>query len=212
MFVQLWMTKELVVATEKTTIAEAGVLLQQNKIRRLPVVDETGNLLGILSKEDVSKGMPSIIDPAEDGGATNLPVHARVISLMTAEPITVSPMDPLEKSARIMRRNKIGGIPVVDEGKLVGIITESDIFQAFMEIMGLDADVTRLELVIGNNNQSFYEVIEILGECDMRIHAVSLYKNYSEKQQLLTLRIGGEDMQAAIDALWDMGVKVNSVA
>jgi len=211
MFVQLWMTKELVVATKDTTIAEAALLLKQHKIRRLPVVDEKGNLLGILSKEDLINGLPSIIDPLKDNAERILITQVKVISLMTADPITLSPADPLEKGAKLMRRNKIGGIPVVEEGKLVGIITESDIFQAFMEVMGLDEKGVRIELAIDKIPESFYEVIEVLSEKEMRIHAISLYRNYSEKKQLLTIRIKGDDTGATIDALWGAGFKVNSV-
>jgi len=212
MFVQLWMTKELVVATKDTTLVEATLLLKQHRIRRLPVVDEEGKLLGILSKEDLINGLPSIIDPLKDDAERVLATQVKVTSLMTADPITLSPADPLEKGARFMRRNKIGGIPVVEDGTLVGIITESDIFQAFMEVMGLEEEGVRVELTIDKTQESFYEVIEILSEKEMGIHAVSLYRNYSEKKQLLTIRMQGDDTEATVDALWSAGFKVNSVS
>ncbi len=211
MFVQLWMSKEMVVAKEDTTIADADALLKKHKIRRLPVVDNDGQLLGIISKEDIDKTLPSVIDPTKDEDERALAMHAKVATFMTIDPVTASPMDPLEKVALTMRRNKIGGVPVVEEGELLGIITESDIFRAFIEILGSEVKGARIEITMADNQETLYEVMEVLREEDMYVQAISLYKDFSDKHQLLTLRIQGDGIEDAVEALWDSGFKVNSV-
>ncbi len=211
MFVQLWMTTDLVVTGIDTTVADATALLTQHRIRRLPIVDSDNKLVGILSKEDIARALPSIIDPTKNESERALAAQAKVSSFMTENPITATPTDPLERVVLTMRRNKVGGIPVIEDDELAGIITESDIFRAVNEILGGEEAETRLELSIGKSREAIFEVMELLNQHDLTIQTISLYKNFSEKQQLLTVRTIGDEIEAAITALWKGGFKVNSV-
>ena len=211
MLVKMWMTKKLVVAKMETTISEAEALLRENNIRRLLVVDDDSQLRGVLSREDVRKALPSLIDPDREDAERVLANEAKAASFMTESPITVSPNTPLEKVARLMQKNKVGGVPVVENGKLVGIITESDIFRAFIDIMGGDDEGVRLELFIDNSAQAIYDVMDILSEHEVLLQSISLYKEYSGSQQLLTVKVTGDEMEEVIESLWDGGIKVGSV-
>jgi len=130
---------------------------------------------------------------------------------MATNPVTVSPMDPLENVALLMRRFKIGAALVVEAGTLVGIITETDIFKAFTEIMGAGDKGIRLELQIKNSSSAIYKVMDICRQFDMELTAISIYNNFSQEHQLLTIRINGEDTEDIIDALWDSGAKINQI-
>ncbi len=211
MFVQLWMTTDLVVAGKDTSVADAEILIAQHKIRRLPVVDDDNKLVGILSKEDIARALPSIIDPTKDESERVLSAQAKVAVFMSENPITATPTDPLERVVLSMRRCKVGGIPVIENDKLVGIITESDIFRAVNEILGGGEAGVRLELSVNKSREAIFEVMEVLNQHDLAVQTISLYKNFSEKQQLFTVRITGSETEAAIDALWKCGFKVNSV-
>ncbi len=211
MFVQLWMTTDVVVVNRDNTVADAELLLSQHKIRRLPVVDSDNNLVGILSKEDIARALPSAIDPTIDESERSLSAQAKVAAFMTEAPITATPTDPLEKVVLSMRRVKVGGIPVIENDKLVGIITESDIFRAVNEILGGEEADVRLELSIDKSREAIFEVMEVFNQHDLIVQTISLYKNFSEKQQLFTVRVTGNEIEAAIDALWKCGFKVNSV-
>jgi len=211
MFVKLWMHEEVITVQPDSTIAEAEKLMSQHKIRRLPVIGAEGRLLGILSKEDIQNALPSIIDANFDESARALANQAKVEAFMTKDPIIAEPMEPLEKVAATMRKNKVGGIPVVAEGKLVGIITESDIFQAFIEILGGNDEGVRIELSIGSEARSIYRTVDIFKKHDMHLLTLTACNDYSSDNRLLTLRFRGEDIDPLIDDLWSSGCKINSI-
>ena len=135
MLVHERMSKHPITITEDTPINEAIKLMQDEKVRRLPVLGKRGELVGIVSEKDLLYVSPS--------PATSLSIHelnyliARITvgEIMTTDVITVSEYTPLEEAALIMADNKIGGLPVMRDGELVGIITESDIFRSFTEIL-----------------------------------------------------------------------------
>jgi acetoin utilization protein AcuB len=135
-----------------------------------------------------------------------------VAGFMTASPITTDPMDPLESATDVMRKNRIGGLPVVgQDGAIVGILTESDICRAVIDILAAGADGARIELQIGRNAADIYEIFRILKDYDMQVKSVSLFAGFSETSQLLTVRVLGEEMEKMLDALWKSGRKVHRV-
>jgi acetoin utilization protein AcuB len=205
------MHEEVITIRPDSTIAEAAKLMADYKIRRLPVIDTEDRLLGILSKEDIHNALPSIIDANFDENARALAHQAKVEAFMTKNPITAEPMQPLEKVAATMRKNKIGGIPIVAEEKLVGIITESDIFQAFIGILGGNDQGVRIELSIDNKGRSIYRTLDIFKKHDMHILTLTICNDCSSESRLLTLRFRGEDVDPLIDDLWRSGCKINSI-
>jgi len=134
-FVRDWMTPNPVYITPKTTLPQAHRLIKDRHIRRLPVMD-SGRLVGIVTLGDIRETEPS--------PATSLSIHELnylldqlpVEKFMTRDPITVLPMTTIQEAASLMLTYKISGLPVMDGGQLVGIITESDIFR--MLVRGLN--------------------------------------------------------------------------
>jgi acetoin utilization protein AcuB len=194
-----------------STIAEAEDLMSLHKVRRLPVIDEENHLLGILSKEDIKNALPSIIDANFNESSRALAHQVKVEAFMTKNPITVQPMEPLEKVAATMRKNKIGGIPVVVQDKLVGIITESDIFQAFIEILGGNNEGVRIELSIGIEAEAIYKTLDIFKKHEMLLLTMTICNDFSSESRLLTVRFRGEEIDSLIDDLWSSGSKINSI-
>ena len=211
MFVKLWMHEEIITIHSDGTIAEAEQLMTRHSIRRLPVVDDDNQLLGILSKEDIHNALPSIIDANFNENARALAHQAKVVSFMTVNPITTDPGEPLEKVAATMRKHKIGGIPVVVQNKLVGIITESDIFQAFIEILGGNAEGVRVEMSIGNKAEALYRTLDLFKKHEMLLLSLTVCNDFSADSRLLTIRFCGEEIDALIDDLWSNGCKINSI-
>ncbi|MCK6625048.1 MAG: CBS domain-containing protein [Anaerolineae bacterium] len=128
-----WMTRDVVTISPEMTLPEAHRLMEEKKIRRLPVVD-SGRLVGIVTRGDIRGAEPS--------GATSLSIwevnyllaKLKIGEIMTAHPLTIAAEETIGEAARLMLEKKISGLPVVDNaGRLVGIITESDIFRLVVQ-------------------------------------------------------------------------------
>lgn len=125
-----WMTTGVITVTPDTTLPDAHQLMDKHNIRRLPVLDDKGRLVGVVTRGDVRGAEPSDATTLSIWEVNYLLAKLTVGKIMTRNPITVSPEATIEKAAKLMLDNKISGLPVVDEsGKEVGVITESDIFR-----------------------------------------------------------------------------------
>lgn len=130
--VREWMTKDVMTVDAKTTLPEAHRIMKERKIRRLPVVDGHGRLVGIVTRGDVREASPSDATSLSIYEVHYLLAQLTVDSIMTKDPVTVTPETPIKDAARIMLERKISGLPVVQDSHLVGIITESDIFEGLI--------------------------------------------------------------------------------
>jgi acetoin utilization protein AcuB len=211
MFIKLWMQQDVISIDTEAPISQAIEILQQYNFRHLPVVKEE-KLVGIITQTDINKALPSAVDSSlTPENKIILATQAKVSSFMANNPITAHPMDPLENAALLMHRFKIGAVPVVEDEELVGIITETDIFQAFAEILGAENTGARIELQIKKNGAAIHEITNICKQFDINLIAISVYKNFSHDHQLLTIRVNGEEMDNMVDALWKSGAKVNRI-
>lgn len=126
------MTENPVVVGPSTTLFEAHTKMLESDIRRLPVVASDGSLLGIITLNDILKTIP--IRKDEDETETELLLNNQyVYQVMTSDPLYVTPDDSIQDAAETMLDNKISGLPVVEGGRIIGIITESDIFRLIVE-------------------------------------------------------------------------------
>jgi CBS domain-containing protein len=128
-----WMTPDPIVVSPDTTLPEAHDLMAKHKIRRLLVVDAKKKLVGIVTRGDIRGAEPSEATSLSIFEINYLLARLTVDKIMTTDVVAVGPNDPIGKAANLMIENKISGLPVVDDGKLVGIITESDIFRMVVE-------------------------------------------------------------------------------
>ena len=127
--VRSWMTPDPITVKLNTSLPEVHQIMVSEEIRRLPVVDEDGRLLGIVTLGDVRGAQPSPATSLSIWEMNYLLSSLDVERIMTPEPITVQPEQTIGEAARIMLENRISGLPVTEtDGSLVGIITESDIF------------------------------------------------------------------------------------
>lgn len=140
--VQDWMTRDPIAVTGNTTLPEACRLMSENSIRRLPVVDN-GRLIGIVTWGDLREASASDASTLSVTELYYLLDRLPISSIMTRNPITVKPLTTISRAAQLMLEYKIGGLPVTSSGKLVGIITESDIFRL------LAVDETKRERIAG---------------------------------------------------------------
>lgn len=129
-----WMTPNPITISPRTTLPEAHQIMKEKRIRRLPVVDENGQLVGIVTLGDVREASPSDATSLSIFELNYLLARLTVDKIMTRKVITVTPDTPIYEAARLMLEHKIGGLPVVEDGRVVGIITESDIFKMVVRL------------------------------------------------------------------------------
>jgi len=127
--VKNWMSKDVITMKPDAVLPEAHKLMMEEEIRRLPVVDNNGRLLGIVTLGDIRGAEPSAATNLSVWELNYLLANCTLDKIMTANPITISIDATIGQAARLMLENRISGLPVVDDqGRLIGIITESDIF------------------------------------------------------------------------------------
>jgi acetoin utilization protein AcuB len=211
MFVKQWMVTEVVTIAPSDTIAAAEKMLQGHKIRRLPVVEE-GVLVGIVSPRDLEKVMPSMLDAEGVSEEEFIAANTEIRTVMTASPITVEPGDTLAEATRIMRRHKIDGLPVIEDHKLVGILSITDILDAFLEITTGGRAGTRFDLKIDQTPEAFYKMIKAFQKQNKEILAISQHYGFSAEHHLVTVCIKENDNGELIDLLWKSEVTVERVS
>ncbi len=199
-----------VTITTKQTVADAFALLREKKIRRLPVVDR-GKLVGIITDRDLSEVSPS--------PATSLSIFEinYLLSKMTIDKvirrqklITIRPDAFLEEAALLMRDHNIGALPVVENGELVGIITESDIFDAFIEIMGMDERGTRLNLEIEDKPGTLAKIMNTIFQHGGDVSSLAVFQKRSGTG-ILVVKLRNEEAGSIVEDLTRQGLTVRSV-
>ena len=208
MFVKLWMTSNVLTVTSTQPIVDIEQIMRENRIRRVPVVDD-GRLVGIISREDILRALPSIFDPSISPEILDQAGRIDARSIMTRSPMTVEPATPIEQAALLMRTHKFGALLVMQDEELVGIITETNIFDAFLEVLGAKKSGTRIEIKIDRKPASFYAMLQVFKKCEMTILGITVFPDFSEEHQLVTLKVQGENMNRLIDNLWESGLQIN---
>ncbi len=145
-FVRDWMTREPIAVDVKTTLPAAHRLMKECRVRRLPVLDAArGKLVGIVTLGDLREASPSDATTLSIFELNYMLAKLTIGEIMTRNPITITPEMTIRDAARLMLEHKIGGLPVIENGKLIGIITESDIFRVLVKTPELDAQAEMIK-------------------------------------------------------------------
>jgi len=198
MFVRNYMSSNPITIGLDVSFPEAMGMLRRQKIRRLPVVDK-GKLVGIIVEKDLLSNQPS--------PATTLSIHEmyallerlRVRQIMSRPVITVEGDCPVEEAARIMVERKIGCLPVMDGEKLAGIITETDIFKALVEVLGGQENGFRLTLRLPDQVGELAKVTARIADAGGNIIAVTSSRLMENKQREVTIKEVGADADALME-------------
>ncbi len=198
MKIKSMMISEPITVTVRSTIQDAIELMKVNSIRHLPVVNNKKDLKGLLTLSDLKRALlPSML-----GDVT-------LADMMIQNPITVSAEDDVEYAARLIYQYKIGGLPVVNGRQLVGIITESDILRAFIDMMGILFNCTRLDVATGNDPGQLNTAIGIIHKHGGDIINVGMTAKKSAKRTYL-FRLTPCDIQPIKSALEENGFAVQT--
>lgn len=182
------MRRSLVSVAQSDTLDHALTTLKRFNIRHLPVV-KGDRVVGILSDRDVKKAAPSPFDypTAEEFRAFTSAVAIK--DIMTKEVVTVAPLTPIEEAASLMSQKRIGALPVVQEGRLIGMLTETDVLDVITEMMGATQTASRVEIEIPASPGTLTEVIGIVEGQQVEIASLVTLPAREGARRLLILRL-----------------------
>jgi len=172
MFVANRMTKNPITVSPDTKVDEAAALMKKHHFRRLPVVAD-GKLVGFLSDKDIIKAAPSPATTLAKYEINSLLAKMRIADIMAKEVISVQVDATIEEAALLMCNHKIGGLPVISSvGTVVGVITETDIFKTFVDVMGLAEGKTRLTLEVQDRVGTVKEIAGVFSDLGISIDSL----------------------------------------
>ena len=185
MFVINRMTKNPMTVTADTKVDEVAHLMKKHNFRRLPVVDD-GKLVGFLSDSDLMRVAPSPATTLSRYEINSLLAKICVRDIMKKDVVSVNVDATIEEAALIMYKNKIGGMPVVSNmGAVVGVITETDIFKTFVDVMGLADGKTRITLEVTDKIGVVKDIAEIFGQVGVSIDSLITCKKENNKYEIV---------------------------
>jgi acetoin utilization protein AcuB len=204
------MKRNPVFVDEGDSMKKAMDLLKEHEIRHLPVLKDGEKLVGILSERDIKQASPSPATALEIREIYYLLDKVKVKQIMTRRPYTVSSSAPIEEAALIIREKKVGCLPVVDDGKLVGILTETDIIDAFIAGMGVNGPGYRLELVLQNKPGKLLELLKLLKDFDANVVSVATAAHEDPGKIINILRIEARNYKVVKAAIKKSGLELLS--
>jgi len=197
MIVSMYMTREVATAPPSLPVKEAAALMREKKIRRL-VVMEDERIAGILCARDFARAgsvSPGVISPP-------------VSSIMQRRVVTIDQDKPLENAAQLMTRYHIGGLPVSQRGRLVGIITESDVFRALADLLAGKPPSARVTFDLSDGEDALEFLVRQTAQLDMKLTSFALFEEGG--RQMAVARVHGKNAKAFVDSVWDCGRAVVS--
>ena len=193
MIVSKWMSKRVVTVDESDTLSEAINTLKRNHVRRLPVLRDN-KLVGIVSDRDLKEAAPSRVTSLDMWELHYLLSKIKVKDLMKRRIITISPDSTIEKAAMLMFDNKIGGLPVVENEELIGIITEHDVFNAFINITGARIPSFRITVRISDAPGSIKELCDKMRSFAFKcVSILTTHVGVEEGHREVIIRFRAED-------------------
>lgn len=192
---------------------EARALIHEKGIRHLPVVDKENNLIGIVTDRDIREAAPSDATLLSVQELNYLLGKLKVASFMTPKEklITITPDTLIEEAVKLMRDHKIGCLPVVEEGKLYGIFTETDALDHLVDIFGTNQKGTRLTIAFEDKPGTMASILDIFKRLNINIISIVTPSFMVDGKRIAAIRIQTEEYQEAVNQLEKAGYDVLSV-
>jgi acetoin utilization protein AcuB len=211
MFVEKWMTPDPVTLPPETTISQVALEMSRRKFRHFPITEQSRNgprLVGIVAKYDIARGFPSNLNPFSVEVHENS-VPRPVSSVMSSKVVTTTMDCPVEEAARTLRSNRIGALPVLRENRLVGIITESDVFEALISVTAAKSGGTRIMIASDTRTSPVPDVIRLSRRYRIDLMSIlSFHENRLRDQDLSIFRFGSRLPAGFVQDLAELGFRI----
>lgn len=205
------MTRDVKTVGMDTSLTDAFKIMKESSIRRLPVM-EKGKLVGIVTLSDLNHAAPSSATTLSIHELNYILVKTKIKDILPKKQnlITISSDSYIETAAKVMRQNNVGALPVIDDGKLVGIVTETDMFDALIDILGVTKMHSRIDISAVDRPGSLAEIINIIAKKGVNIINSVVYEQKNHEFKII-LRIETTNCDLIVDEINKAGYKVESV-
>ena len=201
------MSRPPITVTPELSIHDAEALFKKERIRRAPVI-KGGKLVGIISEKDLLNAAPSPATTLSIWEMNYLLSKLTVAEVMTKDVITVTEDTPIEEAARIMADNKIGGLPVVKGTRVVGIITETNLFKMFLELMGAREHGVRVTALIEDKPGMLAKVTKAIAEAGGNFIAFGQFVGEDVNSRVITFKVNGMSKDKVKKIISEIATKV----
>jgi acetoin utilization protein AcuB len=212
MIVRMWMQQNVIVIGPREPAMEAAALMARKRIRRLPVVETRPSgptLTGIISATDILHAFPPDINPFAVIAPETTRNPVTVGEIMSRRLATTTSETPIEEAASLMRERKIGALPVLRDNLLVGLITESDIFRAFVGFFASPAAGVRVTFDTSKGEDVFGFVAASAQKRKVRV--INLISSLQDNRPVCVVRLSGGGINDLLDDLWNSNHTVLNV-
>ena len=211
MLVKNRMTKNPITVKPDLPIAEALEWMRREKVRHFPVVDKHGKLVGMVARDDLLYASPSPVTTLSVWEVTYLMSQVTVDEVMTKDVITTTEDTPVEEAARLMVDNRIGSLVVMRDGLVVGIITETDLFEAFLDLFGGHSKGVRLTALAPYYKGSLAAIATKVSNAGGLIMALNVSEGEDPSNWGCTLKVADISKEALLEAVEPLILEVLDV-
>jgi len=211
MKVRDFMTADVISIETKTSIMEAQNIMRKKNIKRLPVMKK-GKLIGLVTKHMLLEASPSSASSLSVFELHYLLTKMTVDDMMIKDPITIPPDYPVEATIWLGKKHGVAAFPVVEDGKLVGIITEHDIAGVLSEVLGLENEGARITVKgLGNKLGGLKEIIGVLDDHATPLLSIITIPRKNKGDWIIVLRVLSSEAEGIVKDLEEKGFKVTDV-
>lgn len=211
MLVKTVMTQDVVSILPDTSLTEARAIMTRKAISKLPVLSKSGELTGLITKNDLAKAGPSAATTLDVYEIGYLLSKLKVDKVMTRKVITVDENEVIEEAARIMADNQIGCLPVMSSGLLVGIVTESDLFHLFIEMFGARIKGVRVNLGMSDKVGQVAAIAAKIASYQGNIVSIVTRESKDAGLRRLTIKATGIDISQMQEILKECNLTADDI-
>lgn len=208
MLVKDRMTPDPVVITTDTSLKEALEIVRSKPFRHLPVLDENGKLVGIVTEKSLVYASPTSTTALSVFEVDYILSRTKVGQIIQGSVISVGPDWPIEEAARVMVDRRIGCLPVIEDDKLIGIISDTDIFRVFVEGLGGGHPSLRITVVVPEKIGSLARITSRVVALGGNIYSLGMFWGERPEDRVIVFRLEGVGRETAVQALEDDGIQV----
>jgi acetoin utilization protein AcuB len=211
MIIERRMTRNPVTATPEMSVAEASALMKREKVHRLPVLNKDHHLVGIISEKDILYASPSPVSTLSIHEMAYLLSQLTVKKLMTHDVITINKETTVEEAARLMVDQDLSSLPVIENDKLIGIVSKSDLFKILLELFGARHYGVRMTFLVEDKPGAIAAISRELSQHGVDIIAFGTFMGTDSSNAVCTIKMQGITISEAIDVVKPLVMEVLDV-